>query len=960
MKYISMYKLLCALIFTFIALTAFSQQPPSEKWDIFIKKEITTTPGSKQTSGGFFLVRTTDAKNTLYSNKAIHIARKLDEQHYIIYTGSPQSEATLRTTFESARPVNDLWKLSPDLLSTYRQPTSTAQENFIIKVTDLELCKKKLQSSSSVKIRQEYAPGNTLVIRTSLKYINENALSSPLILYISRHSGDPKEESLVLDLNLNVNKVNLIHHEVPDLNGTDANVSIKEQRFDEADIDFKGRVLSSALSAESTSRHASEMATIVAGAGNSSFNSKGVAWGADLSSSDFMNLFPDEISYFEGSDIYIQNHAYGTIIENFYGAYAAAYDEHTHSYPTRLHVFSAGNNGTGTDTVGTYKGVEGYANLTGNFKMAKNILTVSAVDTLYNTDPFVSKGPAYDGRVKPELAAYSTVGSSSSAALVSGISVILQQAYQLKNAQVPDATLLKGILMNSADDIGPKGVDFLSGYGSVNASRALQSINDDLFMTGSVDDSQTETLTIAVPANAKNLKVMLVWNDPAATANAGIALINDLDLMLKHQGSGDSWLPWVLNSYPHKDSLSQLPTRRQDHLNNIEQITLESPQAGTYEIAVNGFDVVDGPQKFFVVYQWDEVDTFRWTFPVGSSNMPYNGERVSFFRWENTYEGQTGTLEYSLDKGTTWLPIATNVDLEKGYYSWDSPDIYTSALARMTVGAEAFVSDTFVISRPLKVSVGFNCPDSVMLLWNKHENTSPYILYTVGEKYLEPLMEVQDTAIVLNKEQYPYNLYTLAPRLDQDKLGLRNLTFNYSFQGVDCYLSSFFALENQPLGQVVLSLTLGTSYQVANVIFEREKNGFFEQIATVNTPTSNVIEALDQEPFQGLNNYRARVIFNGGTEIETEVVTVYFLTKLPVMVFPNPIDRSQGELSVFTRDFAGEKAYFKLINSNGQVVLSYELLSEREVLPIAHLKPGLYLYSLTSTGVEHSGKIVIK
>ncbi|UII30024.1 S8 family peptidase [Fulvivirga ulvae] len=951
-----MYKTLYTFICFLVSLTSYSQQAPSEKWHKFIKPE--TEAG--QAYHHFYLVSTDDAKNTLYNRGNIKIARKLDSHHYIIYFDSKQPYTTIRNTFRFARAVNHLWKLSPNLILTEKQSNSTREEDFLIKVTALDQCKKILRKSNSVKILHEYAPGNTLIIRTSLKYITEELLPATHVLYISRHVAVPKEESLVLDLNLNVNKVNLLHHKFPDLNGMGYNISIKEQRFDETDIDFKGRVLPSLFSSETTSRHASEMATIVAGAGNTSFNSRGVAWGANLSSSNFMNLFPDDISYFEGSDIYIQNHAYGTGIENFYGGYAAAYDEHTHSYPTQLHIFSAGNNGAGTDTVGTYSGVEGYANLTGNFKMAKNILTVSAVDTLHNTDPFVSKGPAYDGRVKPELAAYSTVGSSSSAALVSGLSIVLQQAYQLKNAELPDATLLKGILMNSADDMGPEGVDFLSGYGSINAKRALQTINADRFITGSVNDGQTETLTINIPSNAINLKVMLVWNDPAATVNAGTALVNDLDLTLKHQGSGDSWMPWVLNSYPHKDSLKQLPVRKPDHLNNAEQITLDLPEPGSYEIAISGFDIVDGPQKFFVVYQWDETDAFQWTFPVGNSNMPYNGERVSFFRWESTFDGQSGILEYSLDKGSTWLPIADNVDLSKQYYSWDSPDVYSTALARMTVGAEEFVSDTFTISRPLKVSVGFNCPDSVMFLWNNLENTSAYTLYTVGEKYLEPLLEVTDTSVILDKGDYPYTLYTIAPTLGQGKSGLRNLTFDYSFQGVDCYLSSFFALENTPLGQVVLTLSLGTNYQVKRVVFEREQNSTFTPVVTVNSPSSNIIEGLDTEPFQGLNHYRARVIFEGGAEIMTETVTVYFLTKRPVMIFPNPADRSQGELSVFTRDFAGEKVYLRLLNSNGQEVLNYELLSEREVLPISHLKPGLYLYTLISAGVEHSGKIVIK
>lgn len=961
MKYFSMHKCLYALLFILSFQTAFSQQSASDEWKkLFAETETANyRADTYETETDFFLVKTSKTRKELYADPAIQIARMLDEQHYIIYT-TEKTLTELRNAFDFMHPANDLWKLSPTIPLKQTASPTLKEEQFIVTVRDLQLCKKSLLKSVFSRIRREYPETNTLVLESSLDFIVKNILPSPQVLYISRASAKPQEESLVLDMNLNVNKVNLVHHEEPHLNGTDFNISIKEQRFDEADIDFKGRVLPSPLAAESTSRHATEMATLAAGAGNTSFNSKGVAWGAELSASNFNNLFPDDISYFEDENISVQNHAYGTIIENFYGAYAKAYDEHTHTNPLLLHVFSVGNNGSGTDTVATYKGVEGYANLTGNFKMAKNIMTVGAVDTLYETDAFVSKGPAYDGRVKPEVAAYSTVGSSSSAALVSGLALILQQAFQLKNGSMPEATLIKGILMNSADDIGSAGIDFLSGYGSVNADKALEAINSDLYLSGSIADGQTETLTIEVPANAKNLKVLLLWNDPAATTNAAAALVNDLDLTLKHQSGGDTWLPWVLNSYPHKDSLSQLPERKQDHLNNVEQVTLTSPAAGTYEIDINGFDIVDGPQKFYIVYQWQEQDAFKWTFPSGSDNMPYNGERVSFFRWENTFEGQTGTLEYTLDDGASWLPISDNVDLSKGYFSWTAPNIYATAKARMTIGAQEYITDNFTISRPLKVSVGFNCADSVMLFWNKFENTSPFVLYTLGEKYMEPLLETTDTAVVLDKSEYPYTLYSVAPKIEDNKTGLRNLTFDYSFQGVDCYLSSFFALEDQLLGHVALNLSLGTNYQIARIIFEREQNENFITITTIDNPPSNIIEALDETPLQGLNNYRARIVFNSGAEIVTEIASVYFLTKLPILVFPNPLERSVDELNIFTRDFSGEKAYFKLINTNGQVVLEYELQSERESLPIAHLKPGLYLYSLMSTGIDHSGKIVIK
>jgi hypothetical protein len=37
------------------------------------------------------------------------------------------------------------------------------------------------------------------------------------------------------------------------------------------------------------------------------------------------------------------------------------------------------------------------------------------------------KGPAFDGRIKPEMVAFGIDGSSGAAALVSGVAILLQQ-----------------------------------------------------------------------------------------------------------------------------------------------------------------------------------------------------------------------------------------------------------------------------------------------------------------------------------------------------------------------------------------------------------------------------------------------------------------------------------------------------------------------------------------------------
>jgi hypothetical protein len=56
-----------------------------------------------------------------------------------------------------------------------------------------------------------------------------------------------------------------------------------------------------------------------------------------------------------------------------------------------------------------------------------------------------------------------------------------------------------------------------------------------------VDDVATNDVDqrpLVVPDGANKLRVVLVWDDPAAAANASPALVNNLDLSLQEPGPG--------------------------------------------------------------------------------------------------------------------------------------------------------------------------------------------------------------------------------------------------------------------------------------------------------------------------------------------------------------------------------------------------------------------------------------
>ncbi|MEO5984466.1 MAG: S8 family serine peptidase, partial [Ferruginibacter sp.] len=323
-----------------------------------------------------------------------------------------------------------------------------------------------------------YDSGTFYYLKATLDELNNNILPSPLVLFVDDGTRTPKEELQVNNLDLSTNKINVVHSKYPQWNGDGLTVSIKENKPDTSDIDFAGRYVPTPLSSQIISQHANNMATMVAGGGNSWYLGKGASWAALISSSNFANLLPDPASVLQLYNITVQNHSYGVAIENFYGADAAAYDASMISNPSLMHIFSSGNSGTLTSTTGVYAGITGFANLTASFKMAKNIITTGATDSFGNVAPQSSKGPAHDGRIKPELVAFGIDGSSGAAALVSGVSLMLQQQFKKLNGSVPANALVKAILLNSADDQGNKEVDYSTGFGSLNAIQAIRTVQN--------------------------------------------------------------------------------------------------------------------------------------------------------------------------------------------------------------------------------------------------------------------------------------------------------------------------------------------------------------------------------------------------------------------------------------------------------------------------------------------------
>lgn len=906
-----------------------------------------TLPYTSMQRGHYLLFLNEKTRKTDVFNAGFKVVRSIHENLVVIKINNNQPGSVIKM-LEHATPVNYLWKVAEPVWAV--SPKERAK--FTVKTTkDFDL--RKMTSHLS-DIRVTNTRNDIWIVETKLQTILNHLVLFDEIEYIGVESNMAQEESRVLDLNLHPNTVNQVHYAFPTSNGSGMTLSIKEQHYNVDDIDLLGRHVASPLGSATISIHATEMATIAAGAGNSFITGRGVARAAKLTSSDFANLSPDRDEDYQALNAWVQNHSYGTVIENFYGALAEGYDQSANRNQGLLHVFSAGNKGLETPATGTYQNIAGFANLTGNAKMAKNVLIVGAADTTGNAMFFSSRGPAPDGRIKPEVVAYSSQGTSNSTALVSGVAIVLQQVYKEKTGVIAPSALIKSILVNTAHDIGEPGPDFKSGYGNVDAYRAVTELRADHFFSGTISDLQTQQFNMNIPEGAKNLKVTLTWNDPAAPANSGKALVNDLDMTLATAGTG--WKPWVLQTAPQLAALNQAATRGEDHLNNIEQITLEEPVSGTYTIAVHGYDVPVGPQQFYISYQWDTGNTFEWKFPTGSDNMPYNGETATYFYWNSTLPETTGRLEYTTD-GSTWQVIADAVTLKKGYLRWQNiPEIASVAQARMVTSNGTFLTESFTISRPVDTSVGFNCADSVLIQWAPLDGATEYRVYALRYSELQVIATEPDTSFIFQKKQFDTSLFAVEPVLT-GKAAIRTPTFNYNALSAGCFLISFYD-EVVPQEGVYLNVQLGTTYGIKQILLEHLKGSAFTNIGSVNAGGNKIARFLHQSPDQGYNYYRARVQLINSEEVYSDTLATIFITNPAFQVFPNPVTTGQ-QLRVFSKAFDDPRAQFKLYRTDGTLLLNTALITDREFIDVGQFPPGLYLYSIQSEEGLFKGKLII-
>lgn len=574
-------------------------------------------------------------------------------------------------------------------------------------------------------------------------------------------------------------------------------------------IDFQGRIDNS-LASGSGQTHGDGVSGIMAGAGNLNPSNRGMAAGSLLYVVNYQASFLDSptVSLINSGDVVITNSSYSNGCNDGYTTITQTVDTQAQTLPNLQHTFSAGNsNGNNCG----YGAGNQWGNITGGHKQGKNVIATANVFFDGSLVTSSSRGPAHDGRIKPDIAAngqnqistnenntYQSFGGTSGASPgIAGVSAQLYQAYSELNGNVlPPAALIKATLLNTASEAGNIGPDFKFGWGIVNGLRAAKLIEENRFLSSNISQGGSNNHTINVPSGTKQVRFMVYWSDSPASPGANPALVNDLDLVVTDPSS-NNLLPWILDETPNPATLNNPATNGPDHLNNMEQVLINNPTAGNYTINIAGFNVPMGPQEYFVVYEVIS-DNLTVTYPnAGESFVP--GETESL-HWDAVNTTSNFVLEYSTNNGSTWNAIATVANTVTNY-AWNIPNSVTGdGLIRITNGASQDVSDLTFSIAPLvsNVQVIQVCPNEATFSWNAVSGAESYDLYVLGEKFMEVVGNSTTTTITvpIANETEPIWAAAVAKNTTNGWESRRSIASFYSGGLLNCSLTNDVSIQN--------------------------------------------------------------------------------------------------------------------------------------------------------------------
>ena len=464
------------------------------------------------------------------------------------------------------------------------------------------------------------------------------------------------------------------------LGGRNIQVGIFELGLDRTHPDFSGRVLHDSAFGPDT--HATYIAGIVGSSGQMSATSNSCGsgcafqWRGMAPLAKLIDINRDvpfgpngasaevNLRYIDTFGMDLSNHSYGVNHEG-------VYDNSTHDrdqvirgdavfgnrrVPPRLHVYSAGN----------------HASYFGITKQMKNGLVVGSwwvrgMEQAPFIDPDSSRGPAQDGRIKPDIVApgafvrstwccsnppelyHTTGGSSAAAAATSGAIALVLEKYAKTFAvnldtHPPRPSTLRGLMIHTARDRSlasedsdtptptpTPGPDFTIGWGLIDAKAAVSAVARGRIIEGTVAQTcDVVTYTFKMPKGVSGpVRLTLAWDDVAADTDlpdSAPKLVNDLDLVVIDPAGERHW-PWQLDQTFFDSSGKQVadgtcsqPLRVRRQFLPGANPTTSMPAAVRGPDHLNNVEVVDinGPLR-----------PGTWTIQVLAFNVPQGPQSYS-------------------------------------------------------------------------------------------------------------------------------------------------------------------------------------------------------------------------------------------------------------------------------------------------------------------------------------------